>query len=72
MQSKPEEAYKVASTAFEDANAELDIGRYVGCKDSTAIMQLLYDNITSWGAGRLAVGEVESHVEHKAKKGRNF
>ena len=72
MQSKPEEAYKVASTAFEDANAEWDYGRYVGCKDSTVIMQLLCDYLTSWGAGRLALGNVESHVEQKAKKGRIF
>jgi 14-3-3 protein epsilon len=70
MQSKPEEAYKVASTAFEDANAEWDGGRYVGCKDSTVIMQLLGDNLTSWG--RLALGKVESHVEQKSKKGRFF
>ncbi len=74
MQSKPDEACKVASTAFEDANAEWDNGREDWCKDSTAIMQRLCDNLASWGAdplrGRLAVGKVELHGEQKAKKMR--
>jgi len=48
--SKPEEAIKIAKTAFDDAISDLDsVG--VGedsYKDSTLIMQLLRDNLTLW------------------------
>merc|ERR1712073_290612 len=46
--SKPEEACKMARTAFEDAIAELDNVAEDSYKDSTLIMQLLRDNLTLW------------------------
>jgi len=45
---KPEEACKLARTAFEDAIAELDSVAEDSYKDSTLIMQLLRDNLTLW------------------------
>merc|ERR1712154_242887 len=45
---QPEEACKVARTAFEDAIAELDNVAEDSYKDSTLIMQLLRDNLTLW------------------------
>jgi len=45
---KPEEACKMARTAFEDAIAELDNVAEESYKDSTLIMQLLRDNLTLW------------------------
>merc|ERR1712087_1019500 len=45
---KPEEACKMARTAFEDAIAELDNVAEDSYKDSTLIMQLLRDNLTLW------------------------
>merc|ERR1712151_222765 len=48
VQSKPEEACKMARTAFEDAIAELDNVSEDSYKDSTLIMQLLRDNLTLW------------------------
>merc|ERR1711896_111141 len=52
----PEEACKMARTAFEDAIAELDNVAEDSYKDSTLIMQLLRDNLTLWtsedGAGQ--------------------
>merc|ERR1712187_880542 len=44
----PEEACKMARTAFEDAIAELDNVGEESYKDSTLIMQLLRDNLTLW------------------------
>jgi len=44
----PEEACKMARTAFEDAIAELDNVDEASYKDSTLIMQLLRDNLTLW------------------------
>jgi 14-3-3 protein epsilon len=44
----PEEACKMARTAFEDAIAELDNVAEESYKDSTLIMQLLRDNLTLW------------------------
>jgi 14-3-3 protein epsilon len=44
----PEEACKMARTAFEDAIAELDNVQEDSYKDSTLIMQLLRDNLTLW------------------------
>jgi len=46
--SNPEEACKMARTAFEDAIAELDSVAEDSYKDSTLIMQLLRDNLTLW------------------------
>merc|ERR1712014_382453 len=46
--SQPDEACKMARTAFEDAIAELDNVAEDSCKDSTLIMQLLRDNLTLW------------------------
>jgi 14-3-3 protein epsilon len=48
VQSKPDEACKMARTAFEDAIAELDNVAEDSYKDSTLIMQLLRDNLTLW------------------------
>merc|ERR1719493_444880 len=44
--SAPDEACKMARTAFEDAIAELDNVAEDSYKDSTLIMQLLRDNLT--------------------------
>merc|ERR1712066_645 len=46
--NQPEEACKMARTAFEDAIAELDNVAEESYKDSTLIMQLLRDNLTLW------------------------
>jgi len=46
--NNPEEACKMARTAFEDAIAELDSVAEDSYKDSTLIMQLLRDNLTLW------------------------
>merc|ERR1711924_588229 len=46
--SNPDEACKMARTAFEDAIAELDNVGEDSYKDSTLIMQLLRDNLTLW------------------------
>merc|ERR1712049_100256 len=46
--SNPEEACKMARTAFEDAIVELDNVSEDSYKDSTLIMQLLRDNLTLW------------------------
>merc|ERR1711972_106863 len=46
--SKPDEACKMARTAFENAIAELDNVAEDSYKDSTLIMQLLRDNLTLW------------------------
>merc|ERR1712113_1059176 len=46
--SNPDEACKMARTAFEDAIAELDNVQEDSYKDSTLIMQLLRDNLTLW------------------------
>merc|ERR1712226_789283 len=45
---QPEDACKMARTAFEDAIAELDNVAEDSYKDSTLIMQLLRDNLTLW------------------------
>merc|ERR1711972_1277935 len=46
--SNPDEACKMARTAFEEAIAELDNVAEDSYKDSTLIMQLLRDNLTLW------------------------
>merc|ERR1712178_12475 len=49
--NNPDEACKMARTAFEDAIAELDNVSEDSYKDSTLIMQLLRDNLTLWTSG---------------------
>jgi len=46
--NNPDDACKMARTAFEDAIAELDNVAEDSYKDSTLIMQLLRDNLTLW------------------------
>merc|ERR1712190_482524 len=46
--SNPDEACKLARTAFEESIAELDNVSEDSYKDSTLIMQLLRDNLTLW------------------------
>jgi len=46
--NKPEDACKIAKTAFDDAIAQLDSLSEDSYKDSTLIMQLLRDNLTLW------------------------
>merc|ERR1712050_465103 len=46
--SNPDEACKMARTAFDEAIAELDNVAEDSYKDSTLIMQLLRDNLTLW------------------------
>merc|ERR1712187_258733 len=53
----PEEACKMARTAFEDAIAELDSVGEDSSKDSTLIMQLLRDNLTLWTSDQEAGAE---------------
>merc|ERR1711970_865663 len=55
--SNPEEACKMARTAFEDAIAELDNVSEESYKDSTLIMQLLRDNLTLWTSDQEGGGE---------------
>merc|ERR1712224_548928 len=53
----PDEACKMARTAFEDAIAELDNVAEDSYKDSTLIMQLLRDNLTLWTSDQEAGAE---------------
>merc|ERR1712113_897320 len=55
--NNPDEACKMARTAFEDAIAELDNVGEDNYKDSTLIMQLLRDNLTLWTSDQEAGGE---------------
>merc|ERR1719512_256096 len=54
--NNPDEACKMARTAFEDAIAELDNVAEDSYKDSTLIMQLLRDNLTLWTSDQEAGG----------------
>merc|ERR1712226_1402667 len=54
---KPDDACKMARTAFEDAIAELDNVAEDSYKDSTLIMQLLRDNLTLWTSDQGGGGE---------------
>merc|ERR1712039_768092 len=55
--SQPEEACKMARTAFEDAIAELDNVAEDSYKDSTLIMQLSRDNLTLWTSDQEGGGQ---------------
>merc|ERR1711862_308083 len=55
--ANPDQACKMARTAFEDAIAELDNVAEDSYKDSTLIMQLLRDNLTLWTSDQEAGGE---------------
>merc|ERR1712160_18020 len=55
--SNPDEACKMARTAFEDAIAELDNVAEDSYRDSTLIMQLLRDNLTLWTSDQEGGGE---------------
>ena len=48
IQNDPEEACKLAKSAFDEAIGELDSVAEDTYKDSTLIMQLLRDNLTLW------------------------
>ena len=58
----PEEACKLAKTAYEEAMGELDKLDEHSYKDSTLIMQLLRDNLTLWTSDS-AQEEEEEKVE---------
>merc|ERR1712039_995675 len=55
--TNPDEACKMARTAFENAIAELDNVAEDSYKDSTLIMQLLRDNLTLWTSDQEGGGE---------------
>merc|ERR1711920_726713 len=55
--SQPDEACKMARTAFEEAIAELDNVAEDSYKDSTLIMQLLRDNLTLWTSDQEGEGQ---------------
>merc|ERR1711941_28170 len=64
----PDEACKMARTAFEDAIAELDNVAEDSYKDSTLIMQLLRDNLTlDFGPGgrRAELNAIIGHVRSR-------
>merc|ERR1711957_780156 len=54
---KPDDACKMARTAFEDAIAELDNVAEDSYKDSTLIMQRLRDNLTLWTSAQEGEGQ---------------
>merc|ERR1711982_195399 len=54
---KPDEACKMARSAFEEAIAELDNVSEDSYKDSTLITQLLRDNLTLWTSDQEGGGE---------------
>ena len=59
IMNDPDEACKLAKTAFDDAIAELDNLKEDSYKDSTLIMQLLRDNLTVSGVHWLTPGAEE-------------
>jgi 14-3-3 protein beta/theta/zeta len=62
----PEEACKLAKTAFDDAMGELDKLDEHSYKDSTLIMQLLRDNLTLWTSDS---AQEEEEEEEKVEEG---
>ncbi|XP_063055035.1 tyrosine 3-monooxygenase/tryptophan 5-monooxygenase activation protein, beta polypeptide like [Engraulis encrasicolus] len=55
--NSPEQACKLAKTAFDEAIAQLDSLNEDSYKDSTLIMQLLRDNLTLWTSDNQGDGE---------------
>ncbi|XP_072536510.1 tyrosine 3-monooxygenase/tryptophan 5-monooxygenase activation protein, beta polypeptide like [Salminus brasiliensis] len=55
--NSPEQACRLAKTAFDEAIAELDTLNEESYKDSTLIMQLLRDNLTLWTSDNQGEGE---------------
>ncbi|KAG7458103.1 hypothetical protein MATL_G00234620 [Megalops atlanticus] len=55
--NSPEQACKLAKTAFDEAIAELDTLNEDSYKDSTLIMQLLRDNLTLWTSDNQGDGD---------------
>nr|XP_046254522.1 14-3-3 protein zeta-like [Scatophagus argus] len=55
--NEPDQACRLAKSAFDDAIAELDTLSEESYKDSTLIMQLLRDNLTLWTSDNQAEGE---------------
>ncbi|KAM9353361.1 14-3-3 protein zeta-like [Symphorus nematophorus] len=55
--NSPDDACKLAKSAFDDAIAELDTLSEDSYKDSTLIMQLLRDNLTLWTSDNQVEGE---------------
>ena len=58
IMNDPDEACKLAKTAFDDAIAELDNLKEDSYKDSTLIMQLLRDNLTVSGVHWLTCSHI--------------
>jgi len=63
--NEPDQACKLAKTAFDDAIAELDTLDEHSYKDSTLIMQLLRDNLTLWTSDS-AQEETEEKIDDGA------
>lgn len=63
ISNMPEQACKLAKTAFDDAIAELDMLSEDSYKDSTLIMQLLRDNLTLWTADNQGDDDVKDGHE---------
>ena len=63
IMNHPEEACKLAKSAFDEAIAELDTLSEDSYKDSTLIMQLLRDNLTLWTADA-PQGQWGDHTVH--------
>ncbi|KAL8574953.1 hypothetical protein ACOMHN_052118 [Nucella lapillus] len=65
IQNCPEEACRLAKTAFDDAIAQLDQLNEESYKDSTLIMQLLRDNLTLWQSDSQAEGADDQQQENQ-------
>ena len=63
IQNDPNEACKLAKTAFDEAIAELDTLSEDSYKDSTLIMQLLRDNLTLWSSDMQGDDQEANQVE---------
>ena len=60
----PEEACKLAKTAFDSAIADLEVLEDDKYKDSATIMQLLRDNLTLWTADANEGAEAAGEKDH--------
>ncbi|KAL8574952.1 hypothetical protein ACOMHN_052117 [Nucella lapillus] len=65
IMNKPDEACKLAKSAFDDAIQELDQLNEDSYKDSTLIMQLLRDNLTLWQSDSQAEGADDQQQENQ-------